>query len=222
MVVCPRACCCIGFSVAMRWQALINMANLLVLKDNACFLWERCMLCGNCGAQVNAAHRFCSSCGAVIQKQLGANSSVFMPKDAPTYAGFWLRAVALFIDAALLMVLSVVVVLFLYFIASRSNTVDMELFLNGANGLGIIVSWLYYALLESSAAQATFGKRLLGLKVTDLAGNKISFARATGRYFGKVLSSLTLLIGYLLAGITQKKQALHDMLASTVVVNSNA
>lgn len=177
------------------------------------------MRCDNCGAQVGAASRFCAACGAAVKR--GQVSAAVRHNGEPSYAGFWLRTVALFIDTALLMVLTVVVMLFLYFMASRNNAVDMELFFNGANGVSFILSWLYFALLESSAAQATFGKRLLGLKVTDAQGNRIGFARATGRYFGKILSSLTLLIGYVLAGLTRKKQALYDMLASTLVINSN-
>ncbi|PYV64750.1 MAG: RDD family protein, partial [Acidobacteria bacterium] len=59
-----------------------------------------------------------------------------------------------------------------------------------------------------------------GLKVTDLAGRRISFARASGRYFAKYLSSMTLLIGYIMAGFTERKQALHDMIAGTLVIRT--
>jgi uncharacterized RDD family membrane protein YckC len=81
-----------------------------------------------------------------------------------------------------------------------------------------MMSWIYYALLESSVWQATIGKKLLGLKVTDLAGNRISFARASGRFFGKILSGMILGIGFLMAGFTQRKQALHDILAGCLVL----
>jgi uncharacterized RDD family membrane protein YckC len=84
--------------------------------------------------------------------------------------------------------------------------------------LGLIGGWLYEALMESSAKQATLGKMLLGLMVTDEAGNRISFARASGRHFAKYISSFTLFIGYIMAGFTAKKQALHDMIAGTLVV----
>lgn len=80
--------------------------------------------------------------------------------------------------------------------------------------------WLYFALQESSKWQGTVGKRALGLKVVDLEGRRISFGRATGRYFGKFLSSL-LYIGYLMIFWTKKKQALHDMIASTLVVRES-
>ena len=83
----------------------------------------------------------------------------------------------------------------------------------------MIVGWLYFALMESSVNQATLGKMALGIKVTDLDGNRISFGRATGRYFGKIVSGMILYIGFIMAGFTEKKQALHDIMASCLVVN---
>lgn len=82
------------------------------------------------------------------------------------------------------------------------------------------VNWIYEAILESSSKQATVGKMALGLKVTDLNGNRISFARATGRHFAKVLSGMILLIGFFMAGFTDRKQALHDMIAGTLVLRT--
>lgn len=83
-------------------------------------------------------------------------------------------------------------------------------------------SWLYYASFESSKRQATLGKQVLGLKVTDQYGCKISFWRATGRYFGKFLSRLLFCIGFLMVFFTKKKQALHDKMADTLVINSRS
>ena len=71
----------------------------------------------------------------------------------------------------------------------------------------------------SSEKQATVGKMVLGIVVTDINGGPISFARATGRHFAKWLSALILGIGFLMAAFTEKKQALHDMIADTLVVN---
>jgi uncharacterized RDD family membrane protein YckC len=88
----------------------------------------------------------------------------------------------------------------------------------GAILLIIVALWLYYALMESSSKQATLGKLALGIVVTDLNGNRISFGRATGRYFGKIVSGMIFAIGYIMAGFTEKKQALHDMIASCLVV----
>ena len=83
----------------------------------------------------------------------------------------------------------------------------------------IVVIWLYYASMESSAKQGTVGKMVLGLSVTDLYGRRISFARASGRFFSKFITGMIpLFIGYIMAGITEKKQALHDILASCLVL----
>jgi uncharacterized RDD family membrane protein YckC len=84
--------------------------------------------------------------------------------------------------------------------------------------ISLIVPWFYYSGLESSKWQATVGKRVLNMKVTDLEGHRISFARATGRYFAKIISSLIFLIGYFMIGWTRRKQGLHDKLADTLVV----
>jgi uncharacterized RDD family membrane protein YckC len=92
-------------------------------------------------------------------------------------------------------------------------------FLGGVVGfvIGIAGTWLYEAFMLSSTRQATLGKMIFGMKVTDLSGNRLSFAHATGRYFAKWLSAFTLLIGYIMAGFTERKQALHDMVAGTLV-----
>jgi uncharacterized RDD family membrane protein YckC len=78
-------------------------------------------------------------------------------------------------------------------------------------------SWLYEAFMESSSYQATLGKMIFGMKVTDLNGNRISFERATGRHFAKWLSAMILFIGYIMVGFTDRKQGLHDLLAGTLV-----
>jgi len=85
--------------------------------------------------------------------------------------------------------------------------------------LGVLASWLYEALMTSSSKQATVGKMVFGLVVTDMLGRRISFAHATGRFFAKFLSGpLTLMIGFIMAGFTERKQALHDFIASTYVL----
>lgn len=122
------------------------------------------------------------------------------------YAGFWLRFLAIFLDGIVLNVVS-------YIIFGSKNTGTTAYY-----SITIIVLWLYYAIMESSPWQATLGKKTMGIKVTDLNGNRISFGRATGRYFAKFISTIILFIGYIMAGFTQKKQALHDMIAGTLVV----
>src|SRR5208283_3281564 len=83
--------------------------------------------------------------------------------------------------------------------------------------LTIGASWLYEALMLSSSYQATLGKMIFGMKVTDLNGNRLSFAHATGRHFAKWLSGMILGIGYIMVAFTERKQGLHDLIAGTVV-----
>jgi len=80
----------------------------------------------------------------------------------------------------------------------------------------VIVPWLFTALQECSTPQATFGKRLLRVQVTDLDGRRISFGRASGRFFGRLIPTFGL--GYLMALFTRRKQALHDLIAQCLVV----
>lgn len=118
------------------------------------------------------------------------------------YAGFWIRFVAVLVDAIIIAIIEAPLVLmsgpFVFF-------------------MSIGVAWLYEAAFTSGGWQGTPGKRLLGLRVTDLEGRRISFLRATGRHFAKIISALLLMIGYIMAGITERKQALHDMIAGTLV-----
>ncbi len=85
-----------------------------------------------------------------------------------------------------------------------------------------ILAWLYFAICESSPWQGTLGKLALGIRVTNAQGHRISFPRALGRYAAKYVSLVILGIGYLMVGWTQRKQGLHDMIASTLVLNGRA
>jgi uncharacterized RDD family membrane protein YckC len=138
---------------------------------------------------------------------------------APTnYAGFWLRGVALLIDGVVLMVLGGSFGFVAGFGMGLAGYGDDEKLLQAVGfGLGLIIQWAYYVFMESSNKMATVGKSLLGLVVTDMDGRKIGFGRANGRFFGKYLSAFTFGIGLIMAGFTQKKQTLHDMITSTLV-----
>jgi uncharacterized RDD family membrane protein YckC len=82
----------------------------------------------------------------------------------------------------------------------------------------LILQWLYFAGMESSERQATFGKSVMSLRVTNAEGQRISFGHATGRFFAKIVSGMVPLgIGYIMAGFTERKQALHDLIAGTLV-----
>jgi uncharacterized RDD family membrane protein YckC len=82
----------------------------------------------------------------------------------------------------------------------------------------IIAAWLYYALSESSPKQATIGKKLLGIQVTDMDGGRIDFQTASIRFFGKIISTALAGAGFIMAPFTPQYQALHDVIAKTLVV----
>jgi uncharacterized RDD family membrane protein YckC len=151
------------------------------------------------------------------------------------YAGFWLRFVAFLIDGVISSFLSLILLIPLFILTGAGAALsrigsgedisdDVAAFVGVGFVLGLIVitvgvRWLYYALSESSSWQGTLGKKMLNLTVTDLSGQPISFARASGRYFSKFITNLIpLAIGYILAGFTEKKQAIHDMIASCLVL----
>jgi uncharacterized RDD family membrane protein YckC len=153
-----------------------------------------------------------------------AGSPVALGPATVQYAGFWLRFVAWLIDAIGLWFVGAVLGLVFGFVGGILDSTT------GANGtiqsiasvlayaIGLAGQWLYFSLMESSAHQATLGKLALGIRVIDYEGGRISFGRATGRYFGKLISGLLCYVGFAMAGFTDRKQALHDIMASTLVV----
>lgn len=128
---------------------------------------------------------------------------------APLYAGFWRRVAAIFLDGLILLVPELIV---------KQVVADDLLQLLGI----MIIAGAYYAGFHSSSWQGTPGKKYFGIKVTDLAGGRISLGRAIGRFFGLMLSSLTFGLGCIPAAFTKKHQALHDMICGTLVVNRSA
>lgn len=131
------------------------------------------------------------------------------------YAGFWLRVAAYFLDyviIAIIMMIILVIGIGSSFAGSAAGVISSI--------ISILISLLYYPYMESSARQATFGKSLAGIKVTDLDGNRLSFGRALLRTIAKILSVIPFCIGFLLAAFTPRKQALHDMLAKSLVVRT--
>jgi uncharacterized RDD family membrane protein YckC len=137
------------------------------------------------------------------------------------YAGFWLRLAAALLDCVVLLfpycfVTSWVVAVWRF--ASATNEVGAALVILRA-WLLIVATWLYFALLESSLWQATIGKKAFGLYVTDIEGRRLTLSRATGRTFAKYLSSMTAGVGFVICGLTTKKQALHDLVANCLVLS---
>lgn len=134
------------------------------------------------------------------------------------YAGFWKRFAAAFIDGLITAVLGMIaggIWGFMY--GASTGRIDAAVFLGQA--ASIFVGWVYFASFESSSRQATPGKMALGIIVTDYYGRKIGFGKATGRHFGKIVSALLLLAGFIMIAFTEKKQGLHDMMSGCVVVN---
>jgi uncharacterized RDD family membrane protein YckC len=172
------------------------------------------MACPECVQGSGEVARFSQNGG---HEQI-AEGAVAARMESP-YAGFWRRFLAILIDELILATVSFL------FSASYYLTV-MSVPESRALGVTILsnrifsffLHWLYFTLMESSPKQATLGKMAIGIIVTDYNGHRISFLRASGRYFGKYLSAFFFGIGFIMAGFTRKKQALHDMLAETLVV----
>jgi uncharacterized RDD family membrane protein YckC len=174
----------------------------------------------------------CPACGEPLVDSAKENGNEKAAGNIPArksivYAGFWFRAAAYLLDTSTLGFVLGVTVLgpILRNNHVGSSVQDAWKFYTGdspqATALLLLiqlVSWLYFATFESSPWQATPGKKVLGLRVTDLEGKRLSFIRASGRYFGKLISWLLLGLGFVLAGFTEKKQALHDILASCLVL----
>jgi uncharacterized RDD family membrane protein YckC len=204
-----------------------------IMADNTIF-------CSQCGTANPSNTRFCQSCG----KAMGASATGTMvatgvaPAMTPIpvvltqpYGGFWIRVLAVMIDGILINcvlwpIMAILGSMGALGVGSMSrNPEDAAAAITLLAGMLLILvpiifilSWLYEAFLTSSSWQGTIGKRILGLKVVDEAGRPIGFGRATGRHFAKILSSMLLGIGYIMAAFTDKKRALHDMIAGTVVM----
>jgi uncharacterized RDD family membrane protein YckC len=143
------------------------------------------------------------------------------------YAGFWIRFAAWFIDWLLSRALALVIG-FIWGVASAffDNVQGSNAVSNAGSILTqvlvVAAGWIYFAVMQSSRLQASLGQMALGISVTDYEGRRISFLRATGRYFASLLSYLICFIGYLMIAFTGRKQGLHDFIAGTVMVRSRA
>ena len=208
------------------------------------------MYCSKCGGAMVAGAAFCGTCGQrvpVIAVAAGAGVTVPAYAGAPgyaatprvEYAGFWLRFLAFLIDGVVMSLGVVLVLIPLIFLTGLGALLsrfhpdeewnDAGVFLIVAvfflfATVALAVTWLYHAWMESSEWQATVGKKALGLVVTDMAGQRVSFGRATGRHFAKIITNLVSFgigLGYLMAAFTAKKQALHDMIAGCLVLRRN-
>ena len=209
------------------------------------------MYCQGCGAAVADGAAFCGTCGrpvasvSVALPLPASEAGLTIPPVALVgvvarpmpYAGFWLRVAAALIDGIILGIPLVFVWILMFasampfFMHARANgnpaLVLMAMLprLVFVFVLFLLGCWLYWAAMESSTWQATLGKRAVGVYVTDLAGNRVTFGRASGRFFagrgiGAIpsIGGLYFLVSCVMAGLTERKQALHDMIASCLVM----
>jgi uncharacterized RDD family membrane protein YckC len=192
------------------------------------------VFCSNCGKEEVADARFCRSCGAQLAQPLETQPSnepetqiesppLVKPdlayKGIENYAGFWRRFGAFIIDSILINAIYFGLGLILLFIFSAASLGAYDsAFLLITCLITPVLYWLYYALMESSSKQATLGKQALGIIVTDESGSRISFGRATGRLFSRIVSAMIFYVGFIMIAFTQKKQGLHDIMAGTLVV----
>ncbi|MGY8562117.1 RDD family protein [Stenotrophomonas rhizophila] len=136
------------------------------------------------------------------------------------YAGFWKRYAAYFLDSVVVAIINVPVSLVFNLIGAASGNETLAVVLSMVAMLGgFVIGIGYYAGFHASKGGATLGKMAVGIKVVRSDGERITFLRGVGRYFGFILSSLTLMIGFIMAAFTERKQALHDMLCDTLVVD---
>jgi len=192
----------------------------------------QCPYCGQhlsvdvncCGQEV-----LCPTCQKSFVIPPLARPDITVAHVSPTspavlYAGFWRRFAAAFIDAIILAVIGFIGgAIFGALLGGAMGAAGSDLqtikAVCGGFGyiIGLVLNWLYFTLFESSSKQATWGKMAIGICVTNLDGQRLSFARANGRYWGKIISFLILCIGYLMVAFTQKKQGLHDIMAGCLV-----
>jgi len=211
------------------------------MADGAAF----CPSCGQAFVVAASALRT-SMAGAPVAAPMGGGGAA-IPAYAGygavprvEYAGFWVRFLAWLIDNVVMGVGVVLILIPLIFLTGLRTVLDDFHPNENMNDAGVfmligfvfvlataslVVTWLYHALMESSEWQATLGKKALGLVVTDMAGQRVSFGRATGRHFAKIITNLASFgigLGYLMAAFTEKKQALHDMLAGCLVLRRDS
>jgi uncharacterized RDD family membrane protein YckC/Tfp pilus assembly major pilin PilA len=130
------------------------------------------------------------------------------------YAGFWKRSAAALVDLLVVLVPMAAIGMIAALLTGPKSQVTAT-----ADMAALLVPWLYFAFMESAPTQATIGKLAFGLRVVGLDGQRLSFLRASTRFLGKILSVLSLGFGFLMVGVTHRKQALHDVIGRCLVLN---
>jgi uncharacterized RDD family membrane protein YckC len=135
------------------------------------------------------------------------------------YAGFWKRLLAFVVDLGVTSLIFFALAIILpILLGPRLGVPSGGVILAAGAVVWLVITWLYWALMESSSKQGTVGKDLLGIVVTDAEGNRMSFRKATVRHLGKLASALLVLAGFVMVGFTAKKQGLHDLITGSRVV----
>ena len=176
------------------------------------------ILCSSCRAAIPSTAKVCPQCGHALGRSVppsptfaappalippaGAITPGLLADGSRAYGGFWVRVGATFVD-------TLIVGVPLYLLVRTFGHLALVF---------LVLVWLYSPLMESSRSQATIGKIVFSLIVTDTSYRRISFGRAVARYFAKVLSGLPLYLGYGLVAFTPQKRALHDYIAGTLVL----
>lgn len=197
-------------------------------------------VCGSCGSRVLPDGEFCLFCGDVLtqsgrllrvaspQGNSRGGIAIIVPTvDSREYAGFWLRVWAGLIDVSLEIVVALLLSLgidygFRLFGGALGLERESTKYMAGFIFVPLLAvgGWLYAALSESSGHRATLGKRIMGLQVVNAAGGKLSFGQASARHVMKFLSLFSLGVGFLMAGWTKRRQALHDLPTDCLVVRA--
>lgn len=141
-------------------------------------------------------------------------AAVVLSATGAPFAGFWIRVVAALIDGVILFIPNLV----LSMIFGTHDAQGVPHISPLGNLIIIAMYFGYFTTLQGGKWQATVGKRLLGIHVMRTDGSSISHLRAFGRYAASILSAIILLIGYIMAGVTREKTALHDLICDTRVV----
>jgi uncharacterized RDD family membrane protein YckC len=201
------------------------------------------MFCPKCGKETDASGKYCQWCGADIEAIAPKAVMNIEPEEEETphtgdYAGLGRRFFAFVIDAILLAVLLSIAACFFglvqgvkyfYYLTvqrapigalTEAGTTEAALtpVIASMGVLFIVIPWLYFAGFECSRGQATPGKTLMRIIVADKDGNRVSFSRASLRFFGKFISTAIIFIGFIMIGFTKKRQGLHDKIAGCLVL----
>lgn len=139
------------------------------------------------------------------------------------YAGFWIRLLASLLDGVILLVAAIcIMVLTGVPMEHMMDFINVELEgYTWQQSMYVFLSLLYVILLPASTLQGTLGKAALGLKITDVNGERISVWRSLGRALSEILSTIILFIGYIMIAFHRQKRGLHDIIAGTYVIRES-